>query len=64
MSRFALISRNYLGSTETVGVDSQEDLDKAIEGLKQNMQSALVSFDIYLHKETFSKKQVWSSDNA
>ena len=64
MIRYAIIVRTYLsGTTESVGVDSQEDLDKAIEALKQNTQSALTGFHIYMHKESFSRKQIWSSNN-
>lgn len=65
MSYYAIIVRTYLaGTTESASYNSEEELAKAVDSLKQNTRSALVGFSIYRHQESFSKKQVWSSDNG
>lgn len=63
--RSGIIVRSYLdGSSEHVIYDTEYELKAAIENLKSRLDSNLVNFEIFTHKETFSKQQVWSNSNG
>ena len=62
---YALVVKHFVAGThETVPCDDEDTLEKGVEALKANTNSSVVSFDIFIHKETFFKQQVWSSTNA
>jgi hypothetical protein len=63
-SPYAVIFRHYNdGTTKSDSIVSEEQLKTAVNTLKANKTSSLVSFDIYIRKETFTKQQIWSNSN-
>jgi hypothetical protein len=61
---YALVIRYYSdGTTNSESVDTADRLETVINNLKSNISGILVSFDVFILKETFTKTQIWSRIN-